>query len=266
MRKLIYFVLAALAMYLAFSKSLTLGLLVMIVVLAAAIYAIYPSYTIGRANAEFNKGNYEGALSRYRKITGANRAKVGTYVDYATILMRTGNVDEALCQINRVLALKRDVTTTRYAKQTRAMINYRLGNLKEAKEEIDELFDEGFKTINTYSLMGYLMLTLNYPLDETLRVCEEAYDYDNEARDIIDNLMVCHFKLGNYDRAKELSDKLCEEAPKFVEAFYHGAELYEAMGDIQKAKELAEHLSECKRSVMTTITEQEQEALVKRLL
>lgn len=265
MSKLLYIVLAGLVIFFSFRYSVTAGLGVTVAILAIAAYLLWPGYTLGRANAEFNKGNTEGALMRYKKVMNSGRAKVDAYVNYAIILMRTGNADEALEVINRVLKIKRERILQCNAKQTRAMINYRLGNLEEAKEEVDELFDEGFKTSATYSLMGYLMLVLGYPLEDTLKVCEEAYDYDDECRDIVDNLEVCCFKMGNLDRAKELSDKLTEKSPEFVEAFYHGAELYEALGDMDRAKQYALHLSDCKRSVMTTITEAEQEALVKRL-
>lgn len=265
MKSLIYLVLGGLVIWYCFAKSVTLGLLAIVIVLAIAIYSIWPSYTLGRANAEFNKGNTDGAISRYKKVMKTGRAKVNDYINYATILMRTGNCEEAMENINRVLAIKRDRITRCTAMVTRAMINYRLENLREAMEEVEELHDEGYKTSATYSLMGYFMLKLDYPIDDAVKLCEEAYDYDDDSRDIVDNMMCAYMKSGNLSKAKEISDKLTESAPQFVEAIYHAAQLYEKLGDMDKAKEFAKKLNDCKRSVMTTVTEEEEKALINRL-
>ena len=179
--------------------------------------------------------------------------------------MRSGKPKQALEEINKILQYKFDIKKKYLAKQTRAMINYRLGNMKDAREEIEEIFADGYKTSSTYCIVGYFMLLMNDPMEETLKFCEEAYDYDEDNRDIADNMLVCYLKTKQYDKAKEVSDKLLNLAPDFVEGAYHSALLYEATGDFEKAKECAEKLESCKRSVMTTISEAEVESIIKRL-
>lgn len=265
MGSLIYILLGGAVVFFAFKASITAGIIAILLIMAILAYSLYPKYTIGRANAEFNNGNTEKAIKMYNKVIKMGRADLETRISYATLLMRSDKPDKALEEINKVLSIRLEQKTKYLAKQTRCMINYRLGNMDDAMEEINELFDDGYKTSNTYSIMGYFMLLTNAPINETLAMCEEAYDYDSENRDILDNLEVCYYKTGQLEKAKEISDRLCELAPAFVEGFYHGAQIYASLGDMKKAKEYANHIKDCKRTVMTTIPQSEVDKLVSSL-
>lgn len=67
------------------------------------------------------------------------------------------------------------------------------------------------------------MAILNYletmTLTETTKLCEEAYDYNSDDRDIKDNLSICYFRKGEYEKAEKISDELVGSAPNFVEGF-----------------------------------------------
>ncbi len=255
MGSLIYVILGGVVVFFAFKMSVAVGLIAVLAVMAILVYSLYPKYTIGRANALFNNGETETAINKYRKVIKMGRADINTRIAFANLLMRSDNASAALTEINKVLSVRLEQKVRYLAKQTRCMINYRLGNMDEAMEEINELFEDGYKTSNTYSIMGYFMLLTKAPLEETLAMCEEAYDYDNESRDIVDNLLSCYLKTGRLEKAKEISDHVIKLAPQFVEGFYHSVMLYEALGDHEKAKECAQKLKDCKRSVMTTIPE-----------
>ena len=255
MGSFLYIILGGVAVFFAFKMSAIAGLVAILAVTAILVYILYPKYTLGRANAFFNNGDTETAIKKYKKVIKTGRADLNTRIAFANILMRSDKASDALTEINKVLSIRLDPKVKYLAKQTRCMINYRLGNMDEAMEEINELFEDGYKTSNTYSIMGYFMLLTKAPLDETLAMCEEAYDYDNESRDIVDNLLSCYLKTGQLEKAKEISDHVIKLAPQFVEGFYHSVMLYEALGDHKKAKECAQKLKDCKRSVMTTIPE-----------
>lgn len=265
MTNLIYFVLGLVIIYFAFKQSILWGLIALVAGIGIIAYILYPKIVIAKANEKFNNGDFNEALRDYKKIIKKGRADIDLRITYASLLMRADNAKQALEEINKILKYKFDIKKKYLAKQTRAMINYRLGNMQEAREEIDEIFEDGYRTSNTYCIVGFFMLLMNDPIEETLKFCEEAYDYDDENRDIVDNLLVCYIKTKQYDKAKEISDKLIALAPQFVEAYYHSAILHEAIGDFKTAKEYAGKIKDCKRTVMTTIPVEETEALIRRL-
>lgn len=265
MNDIVYIILCGVLVFFGFKINTVLGLLAFIAVIGMLSYRLYPEFTIGRANAEFNNGETEDALKSYKKIVRSGRADLDTRISYANILMRAGRSDEALSEINKILSSKLEEKKKYIAKQTRSIINYTLGNMDDAMEELNELFEDGYKTSYTYSMMGLFMLIMNYPSDKTIALCEEAYEYDSDSRDILDNLETAYYNAGEYEKAKEISDKLTELAPEFVEGFYHGALIHEALGDSETAKEYAKKLKSCKRTLMTTISKEDEEALCKRL-
>ena len=99
----------------------------------------------------------------------------------------------------------------------------------------------------------------------TLKLCEEAYDYNSDDRDIKDNLSICYFRKGEYEKAEKISDELVVAAPNFVEGFYHGIQIAMKLNKYDKAAEYAEKLKECKRSGMTTVTEEEVNKLIQEV-
>ena len=112
-----------------------------------------------------------------------------------------------------------------------------------------------------HCIIGLFMIEAKKPWDKILAFCEKAYDYDEDNRDIVDNYLVALIETGNLEKAKELSDKLIEMAPQFVEAYYHSALLYKKLGDNKKALELLEKTPDCKRTYMTTVSEKDIEVL-----
>ena len=132
--------------------------------------------------------------------------------------------------------------------------------MDEAMEDAKELFSESKNTV-TYGIMGYFMQLVNAPLDETLALCEEAYDYNSDDRDIVDNLVLALIRNGSLDRAKELAADLVEKNPNFVEAYYHSALCEARLGNKAAARELLSHIPDCRRTYLTTVSEEEIEKL-----
>ncbi len=81
------------------------------------------------------------------------------------------------------------------------------------------MMNEGYRNSSIYGMLGYFKLLRNDDLDETTKLCEEAYDYNSDDRDIKDNLSICYFRKGEYEKAEKISDELVGSAPNFVEVF-----------------------------------------------
>lgn len=261
-------VLAALgiATYFAFKFNVILGIIVIALILFLLYKMNYASYFEMKANLELRNGNISNALKLYEKAYISKNRKFSVDISYARALLRSGDTEKALELMNNILGLNltKEVKTT--AKQTRSLINYKLGNIDEAYEEAYELYnDYNYTTSNMRALMGFMMLVKGVPMDETIKFCEEAYDYDSDNRDIVDNLAVCCYQTKNYKKGLELCESLTDEHPKFVEGWYHGALMLSALGDKKRALEWLKNIAECNRTGMTTVSEEEIEELEKQL-
>ena len=145
----------------------------------------------------------------------------------------------------------------------RCMCYYKAGNLEEAYKDAQELYDDGYRSIMLYGLLGYFKILKAPIADETFEFCTEAYEYADDDRDICDNLLICYYNRGEYNKAKEISDAVLEKEPMFVEAWYHGAQIDIALGDYKSAREKLDRIPDCNRSPMTTIPEKDVEKLSK---
>lgn len=258
----LYIILGILIIVVAFKFNVWLGIGLLALIVGYGVYHFIPAFYVTKGNQAFAAGDENAAREWYKKAYDTGRTRVEMKTSYAYILLRTGYADEAekvLDPIVRVKGLKPEKRNL--AKQQRCMVYYKQGRLEEALEEAMELYESGYKTSNLYGMLGYFKMLHGDPIDETLAICEEAYDYNSDNRDIADNLSICYYKLGRYEDAEKVSDALLKENDSFIEGYYHGAQIAMKRGNYEKAKEYLDKLSECKRSGMTTITEEEIENL-----
>lgn len=266
MNHLVVFIILGIITYFAFKFSVILGIVV-IGLIAFMLYKLnYAAFLEMRANAEMQQKNFESALKLYEKAYESKDRKFSVDISYSRALSRTGNSEKALEILNNILGLnlKREVKVV--AKETRCLVNYKLGKLDEAYEEAYELFYESNHTTSTmHALLGLLMLEKNGVTKETTNFCEKAYEYDSDSRDIVDNLAVCCYSNGDYKRGFELCEALTDEHPKFVEGWYHGSQMLDKLGDRKKALEYARKALEGDRNSMTTVSEEDIKALIRKL-
>ena len=123
----------------------------------------------------------------------------------------------------------------------------------------------GFASVKntlTYALLGYLRQSMG---DPSLDFCLEAYDYNDDDRDICDNLTVAYYMTGDLDSAEEMAKAEREKFPAFVEGFYHSAQIAAKKGDKKSALEFLDEIKNCNRTVMTTVSVDDIEALKEEL-
>lgn len=243
----------------------TLGLILLALALIYGIYAYVPVYYSYKGNIAYTKDDLETTKYWYEKAYNHKNATLNVKNAYAFVLLKTGEPEKAEEVLNLMLMNKYVKDAKRNAaKQTRCMAIYKQGRLDEAIEECEELF-ENYKNTAMYGMLGYFKILKGGDWNEILDFCLEAYDYNDEDRDILDNLSIVYYNLAEYDKAREISDKLIEKETQFVEGFYHRAILEEKCGNIELAKEMLENIEDCKRSYMTTVSVEEIELLQKRL-
>ena len=259
---IIYFISTVIILVVAFKINVWLGIAAIVLLLLYGLYTVLPTIYEINGNRAFAAGNYEASKAWYKKAYDTHRSKVRTRITYSAILLRTGDNDEAETVLNAIIrakGAKPDVKN--HAKQQRCMVYCKQGRMDEAMEEAMELFENGYKNTAMYGMIGYFKLLRGDDIDETTKFCEEALEYNDDDRDIMDNLSICYYKKGEYEKAKELSDKIIESNPTFVEAYFHGAQIAEKLGNYKTALEYLDKIPECTRSFMTTVSEDEIAAL-----
>lgn len=239
-----------------------LGAAVLLAVCAYIIYSNVPSFYATKGNKAFAAGDNEGALAWYKKAYDTGRASVMIKASYCFVMMRAGLFEDAEAMLSSMLSQKRiDATSRNVLRQYRCMAKFKLGEYDEAMEEAEEVFAE-YKNSAMYGILGYFKLMSDKISTEEKRAfCEEAYEYNSDDRDIADNMAVACMLGGDYESALKYSKELTDKNPKFVEAYYHGAQAAYALGDKKTAMEYLDKTKECSRSAMTTVSEEEIAAL-----
>lgn len=210
-----------------------------------------------RSRKALANGDFVNAKRYYQRALKCSKYNFKTQMEYVYIILRTGDFEEALDVMNKLLSYKMEPKNRNLATIQRCMCYYKTGNLKDAYKDAQEMYDDGYRSIMLYGLLGYFKI-LKEPLsDETFEFCLEAYEYADDDRDICDNLLICYYNRGEYQKAKEISDAVLDKAPKFVEAWYHGAQIDIALGDYKSAREKLDKIPDCNRSPMTTIPEED---------
>ncbi len=242
--------------YFSYSKGgFLIGTIVTLLLIIYGIYKYMPDIYRIKGKKAFSEADYKSAKAMYQKAVKTGRANTDILMEYSYILLRTGDVDEAAQVANNVLCHRIKPEFRGRAVIQRCMCYYKQGNLEEALADATELYDDGYRSIMLYGMLGYFKLLQSPDSDETFDFCKEAYDYADDDRDICDNMLICYYNRGEYEKAKEISDTVLEKSPKFVEAWYHAAQIDDKLGLYEDALEKIRKTDECNRSFMTTIPE-----------
>ena len=262
MKGLLIIVAVCAIVFFAFKFNIILGFAITAAIILFAIYRSLPVIMQFKSRKYTMDGDFKSARDILAKAVSRPNATDDVKMEYSYILMRTGQFEEAEQVINNILSKRVDNNLRGRAILQRCLCYYKQNNLSEALEDAYSLYNEGFRSMTLYGLLGYFKVLENPRSEETFKFCLEAYDYASDDRDICDNLLICYYNRGEYQKAKEISDSVLENNPKFVEAWYHGAQIDVKLGDYKSAKEKLDMIDDCNRSYMTTISVEEVENLM----
>ena len=248
------YLLMAVIIAFAFKSGVVYGIIASVLVLAYIIYTIIPRLQAIKAQRAFADGDFD-AVKRYGEKS-YKRMNFNQRMSYAYMLIKMDESERALDILNAYIRLRSLEPKNKFiAKRQRSFAYYKLGRYEEALRDGMDCYEAGYTTKTLYALMGMIMLVLNKDLEKTTKFCEEAYDYDENDRDIQDNVSICYYLQGDYEMAEEINGYVREENPEFLEGYYHGAQIAIKQGDYNKAKELLSNIDKCNRTGMTTVSE-----------
>lgn len=249
------------AAVIAFSISVRAGLVVSVAALAYIAYKAFPIFMALSGKKAYAAGDYERACRAYERALKKKNVNAVIRLEYADLLMQMGKTEKAKDFIDEMLLRGMPQNTANVLRLRRCMAYYKLGNTKEALEDASEIYKDGFRSTYMYAVLGLFKLELCGKSEDTFDFCREAYEYNEDDRDITDNYALALYYRGEYERACGMYNVMTKKYPEFVEGYYHGALAEYSLGNFEKAAKYLEKTDECKWSPMTTVTEEEIKSL-----
>lgn len=239
--------------------------ILLIALLVFMIIKTIPTAYQTKARKLYADGDYEASKAVIEKLIDKGKADVTLKTEYAYLLLKTGKFEKAEQTVNNILCGSLKPQQRSKAVILRCICYDKNNNTQEAYDDLLELYNDGYRSMNLYGLLGYLKIKMHIDEKETYNFCAEAYDYADDDRDICDNMLICCLRAGEFEKARELSSYLLEEYPDFIEGYYHSAQLDVALKDFSAAKDKLNKVSDCTRSFMTTVSQEEIDELSEQI-
>ncbi|MBR5157238.1 MAG: hypothetical protein IKW59_05680 [Clostridia bacterium] len=237
----------------AYQISLIIGVLVSLLVFGVVFYRKGSAFCMAIAMRNYTKGQKIKAMNWFERGYKMGM-KTEQKITYAYYLLREGRVAKCEEVLSSMLAFRSQKPLEKaQTKATHAMLLMKTGRLYEAIEELEEIFPT-YKNSSTYGSLGFCYLVQGN-IQKALEFNEEAYDYNSDDLIIVDNLMQTYAKMGEFEKAYELSQKLMEKEPGFREAYYDVAVIEYQMGKKEDALKRLDHALTIPTSFLTTVSD-----------
>lgn len=212
----------------------------------------------------YANNDMEKAIIYFRKAMSAKKPSPDIVISYGYLLLKNGDPDNAEKVIDNLINRKDTPDDKKeIARALKALIIWKKGDIDKAIETLEDVLKK-VETTNIYGSLGYLYI-LKGDLDKALEFNLKAYDYNSSNAVILDNLGQVYYLRGEYDKATEIYEKLMEQNPSFPDAYYNYAMLLKAKGEKEKALETVKKAQNYKLSFLSTVKEENINALINEL-
>lgn len=219
-----------------------------------------------RASAVYmNEGDKETAEALYEKAYRTGKMSADCKISYSAFCLREKRFEKGKQLLNEVINSNKTSPADKVnARHNFSILVWREGNLDKAVEIMENVCQSGKKT-GVYGTMGVLYLEKvkrDGTSEKILDFLLEAYDYDPCDKTIADNLGEFYIMTAEYEKAKEVYEKLLENPVTSPVPYYNYGRLLKIMGDKEGARENFEKALDCRfTSIMTVAEQQVQEEL-----
>ncbi len=214
-------------------------------------------------NINYYKGNTEAARVWYNRAYNSKNPNPRTMITYGYLELKMANIDKAEMICKSVLESNISEDDKMFTRSNLALVMWKRGDIDDAIKELEEII-QTYKTTVIYGSLGYLLIEKG-DLKRALELNLEAYEYNNKNLIIMDNLGQTYYLLGEYDKAKEIHDKLIPENPSFAEAWYNYGRILRQTDGPEKALEAVKKAKDYKLSFLSTVTDEQIEREIKEL-
>ena len=235
MNKLFKIILPVLIIFFGYKiLGVALGTVVLTAVIASAFEINKTSIYVFVAKLGYNKDN-ERMFNLFERAYRTGKMTPEQKLYYGYICMREGRLDTAEKMFGAVLAYKQTPQIRAQARLNSALLIWKRGNLNEALEITEGVF-KNYKTTVSYGNLGFLLLESG-DLQKALEFNKEAYEYNGKNDVIADNLAQTYFQLGEYDKSREIYDKIMTHKITSPTFSYNIAKTLSKTGDTELAIE-----------------------------
>lgn len=232
-------------------------ILIFLVVMRANIVAFF-------AMNCYKKGDTEKSLRIFSIASKVGNLNVSNRLTYAYLLLRSGYPDKAQHELRLLLPYTKVKSAERYRlKNLMALSHWKLDNLPEAIEEMEEIIEDGYKNTLIYQNLGLLYNLSDNP-EKAIRFNEEAYEYNSDDNVITDNLADAYHLGGDTEKSLKLYEELFSRKaePNFPEAYYGYGRLLIEVGNKDKGIEFLEKALSKPFSYLSVISKEDVEAII----
>lgn len=212
-----------------------------------------------KAVSLINQGNLQEALLQFDKMLD-KKPKYYAMVQYAYFLIKAGQYEKAETLYNQYIF--KDISKKKPKDTILSDINYALlvwkkGDLDYAIELTEDILEK-YKNTAVYVNLG-LFKILKGDYENALKTNLEAYDFSPEHLGVLDNLALNYYYLNEYEKAKEIYEKLFEinPSPSFADCYYNYGKVLEALNQKEEAKTFFEKALTSEFSVFSIVTKEQ---------
>ncbi|OQY32952.1 MAG: hypothetical protein B6241_09340 [Spirochaetaceae bacterium 4572_59] len=195
------------------------------------------------------KGQYEKAV-KYIKTASQSGMKAKHKLTCGYVLLTRGLIEEADTILKPLLGTGEKRFSHKEARIYYSLLQWQKGELNSAVEALENLMKEGYITTILYTNLGFYLIEQG-ELQKALELNLEAHEYNDSSKGIMDNLGLNYIKLGEWEKAVPLYEKLMKTEPTFPEAYFHSAQVLSQQG---KQKEALETLTKGLQQRFTCIS------------
>lgn len=250
--------------YIGFRINALLGIGIIIVIIAAGVFANRSIIYATRGNIAFSRGDEEQAIKLLEKAYKTKRAMPEHLAGYAYLLNKTGKVEEAAKLMKELLAKNLTDPMRLQASVSLATSYWLLGKQEEAYQLLQEFYPD-MKSTKLYGTLGYYKLLRGEDLEETLAFNQEAYDYNSDDLTIVDNLAQNYYFLGRLEEAREMYEKVMEKNPRNADSYYFYALTLKGLGKLDEAREQVRKALDREFALISSLTKDDVERLAQEL-
>lgn len=233
-----------------FLSMLGISILVILIINRGIFYTL-------RANKFLLTSQTDKGYSLLEKAYKTNTIPYIVVNGYIYLSLKFGYYDKAKDAIDRVFANKLSYKVKEshrnQAMSQMGLYQWKTESVTSGVNTLKELYDKGYRNTTFYGNLGCL-LYLNGEYEEAEKICLEAYEFNNNDKVTLDNLVAIYIAQGRWENAEKYYKELDNLNPSFPEAYYHGAQLAYNSGKLDSALELIGNAEELEISEISSIT------------
>ena len=226
--------------------------------LISAIF-FFPNYLAVWANLNYARGNANARKLLKTAIDMKTKSPVA-HLNYAILLARDGDGENAYATLEKALALKPKIITEKNIRLTMGISRWVMRDIDGALKILEDM-RERFEYVNAHVLTSLsYMYFLKDDMENALALTEKAIEDSPDYAAAWDNLGQIKYAANDTSAAKEALLKAIEYKSELADSNYYLGVIAEAENETERALEYYDKALACNITALNTVTREQIEA------